>query len=293
MISIITPTYNRAHLLPRMIQSVLNQTYKDWELIIVDDGSSDNTSEIISNYNDLRIKYYYTINSGAADSRNTGVELATNDYIVFLDSDDECTINWLALMINEIEKNNADVVSCGFEKYDFNGKCLETKLPQNLGKMFNNITTNFLSGSILMKKEYFQRSGGYDIELASGQHTELLIRLIPIFESDHAIICNIFKPLIKVHLHQGLRIRNNHEAIYQGSLRFLNKHSKLIKNNPDEYYDYLSVAAISAFRTNRIMEGKKLLFEALKLKPLKLKSVSRLIVSNISFVRNKIWGQAK
>ncbi len=293
MISIITPTYNRAHLLPRMVKSVLNQTYSNWELIIVDDGSTDNTKQIVEEFKDPRINYYYTINSGAADSRNTGVELAKNNYIVFLDSDDECNINWLALMINEIEKNNADVVSCGFEKYDFNGKCIETKLPQNLGAMFNNITANFLSGSILMKKEYFQKSRGYDTELASGQHTELLIRLVPIFEAGQAKICNIFKPLIKVHLHQGVRIRNNHEAIYQGGLRFFYKHSKLLKKNPDEYYDYLSVTAISAFRTNRIMEGKKLLYKAFKLKPLKLKSYSRLLVSNISFMRNKIWGQEK
>ena len=73
MISIITPTYNRAHLLPRMVDSVLNQTYKQWELIIMDDGSTDNTREVIEGYGDLRIKYFRGINTGASTKRNEGV----------------------------------------------------------------------------------------------------------------------------------------------------------------------------------------------------------------------------
>ncbi|HKK53946.1 MAG TPA: glycosyltransferase family A protein [Patescibacteria group bacterium] len=91
-ISVIIPTYNRANFLPRAIKSVLNQTFKDFELIIVDDGSTDNTKEVINNYlkNDDRIKYIYQQNSGGPPKpKNTGIKIAKGEYIAFLDSDDE------------------------------------------------------------------------------------------------------------------------------------------------------------------------------------------------------------
>ncbi|MDD8017657.1 MAG: glycosyltransferase family 2 protein [Bacteroidota bacterium] len=91
MVSIIICTYNRAALLPRAIQSVLKQTFADWELIVVDDGSTDNSHEIVLNFlsNDSRIKYFYHHNRGLAEARNVGLRLALGEYITFLDSDDE------------------------------------------------------------------------------------------------------------------------------------------------------------------------------------------------------------
>lgn len=88
-VSIILPTYNRAYILSKAINSVLNQTYKEFELIIVDDGSTDNTSALVESFHDERILYLYTqINQGAAAARNYGIEHANYDYIAFEDSDD-------------------------------------------------------------------------------------------------------------------------------------------------------------------------------------------------------------
>lgn len=88
LISIILPTYNRAALLPRSIQSVLDQTYPHWELIIWDDGSQDNTREVVRSLADERIRYFYEHNHGVAYARNRAMEKATGEYIAFLDSDD-------------------------------------------------------------------------------------------------------------------------------------------------------------------------------------------------------------
>lgn len=86
--SIILPTYNRAHFLPKAIESVLTQTFKDWELIIVDDGSTDNTKEVVANYQDSRIRYIYQKNQERSAARNNGIDQAKGNYICFLDSDD-------------------------------------------------------------------------------------------------------------------------------------------------------------------------------------------------------------
>jgi glycosyltransferase involved in cell wall biosynthesis len=86
--SIILPTYNRAHFLPKAIESILAQTFKDWELIIVDDGSTDNTKEVVTGYTDPRIKYIYQENQERSAARNNGIAQAHGEYICFLDSDD-------------------------------------------------------------------------------------------------------------------------------------------------------------------------------------------------------------
>lgn len=88
LFSIITPTFNRAHMLPTAIKSVLSQTYSNWELIIIDDGSTDNTSKVVKGYTDDRIKYIYQENAERSAARNKGISLASGKYICFLDSDD-------------------------------------------------------------------------------------------------------------------------------------------------------------------------------------------------------------
>jgi len=87
--SIIVPTYNRAGFLPRLIKSVLNQTNRNFELIIVDDGSTDETKEVVDGYSDQRIKYYYTENQERSAARNFGIGKSNGRFVCFLDSDDE------------------------------------------------------------------------------------------------------------------------------------------------------------------------------------------------------------
>jgi len=87
MISIIIPTFNRGHIVTRAIDSALSQTHDDFEIIVVDDGSTDNTREVLAPYKD-RIRYLYQENKGVARARNKGIQEANGEYIAFLDSDD-------------------------------------------------------------------------------------------------------------------------------------------------------------------------------------------------------------
>ncbi len=87
--SIVIPAYNRAYILPRTIQSVLDQNYDDWELIVIDDGSKDNTAQLMKGYSDKRIQYHYQNNSERSAARNNGISKSKGKYLCFLDSDDE------------------------------------------------------------------------------------------------------------------------------------------------------------------------------------------------------------
>src|SRR6476659_9169501 len=88
-VSIIIPTYNRGYILPVAIQSVLTQTNGSWELLVVDDGSTDDTEKAIETFQDSRIRYFKQENRGQAVARNAGLEKAKGDWIAFLDSDNE------------------------------------------------------------------------------------------------------------------------------------------------------------------------------------------------------------
>ena len=96
-VTVVIPTYNRGDLLPRAVNSVLAQTYSDFELILVDDCSFDNTQDVIHDFEDPRIRSIrHEVNRGAAATRNTGIAHARGEYIAYLDDDDECTSNRLA-----------------------------------------------------------------------------------------------------------------------------------------------------------------------------------------------------
>lgn len=174
-ITVIIPTYNRAKLLKRAIESVFNQTFKDFELIVVDDGSTDNTKEVVSEYKE--VKYVYQENSGgAARPKNTGIKMAQGEYVAILDSDDEWLPTKLEKQVKFLEEHpEIDVVGCNIL---INGKT-KYRIPkyQNLFERML-VTDDMGTGSaIVYRKEVFNKVGLFDENLKSGQDKEMRIRL--------------------------------------------------------------------------------------------------------------------
>ena len=115
-VSIIVPVYNVEKYLKRCINSLINQTLQDIEIIVVDDGSTDNSGQIIKEYQEKNsnIKYYKKENGGLSDARNYGMKYAPSEYIAFLDSDDFVDKTMYEKMYNKAIEENADYVECDF-----------------------------------------------------------------------------------------------------------------------------------------------------------------------------------
>lgn len=130
-ISIIMPAYNAAKYIGESIESVIDQTYKNWELIIIDDGSTDNTATIIKQLadTDKRIHYYYQTNAKQGKARNVGIEKSKAQLIAFLDSDDLWLPTRLSLMIEEFVKGNQDLLFT--DAYIFEGNFNLKNIPNN------------------------------------------------------------------------------------------------------------------------------------------------------------------
>lgn len=167
-VSIITPVYNSESYLKETIESVISQTYTDWELILVDDCSSDNSSQICKSYSgvDPRIKYIpLKENSGPAKARNIGIDEASGEYLAFLDSDDKLKVNFLTTLVDIATKNDTDVVWCHYEEVSSNGN-------SNIVK--NNVPKNIILDSKQAVELFFKKEAGIG-SLCNKLYRKLLI----------------------------------------------------------------------------------------------------------------------
>ncbi len=189
-VSVILPTYNRAYIIEKAIQSVLNQTYQDFEIIVIDDGSIDNTEEIIKELQekDNRIRYLrLNINKGASHARNEGIKIAQGEYITFQDSDAEWVIDKLEKQMKVIETSSENIVIyCGFWRIDGDEK---TYIPDiNISNREGNIHKELLKGnfvdtpSILLPKKNLEKVGMFDEKLPALEDWDLAIRLSKYYE---------------------------------------------------------------------------------------------------------------
>src|SRR6266481_7201740 len=162
-VSVIIPTHNRAEFLRSAITSVLNQTYQNFEIIVVDDASTDKTREIITSFDDQRIKYIrHEVNKGDAGSRNTGILNSSSDYLAFLDDDDQWLPEKLQTQMDLLINSATDVggVFTGTLRIDgATGKISETRIPErginSFEAIFGFTDSVITTSSILLKRVCF------------------------------------------------------------------------------------------------------------------------------------------
>ena len=164
LVSVMLPVYNTSKYLKRCLDSVINQTYKNLEIILVDDGSTDDSGTICDEYakKDKRIKVIHKENGGLSTARNAGIEAATGDYYSFIDSDDIVDLNFIERMLNNCIYNNCEISICNY-KFVFNNKeifekrILEHKVLNSKDALeFIFLNGNFVTWNKLYKKEVFE-----------------------------------------------------------------------------------------------------------------------------------------
>ncbi len=187
MISVIIPTYNRSEELLKSIESVLKQTYKDIEIIVVDDGSTDLTEKNVKEIEDNRIVYVkHKHNKGGCAARNTGIIKARGEYIAFQDSDDIWHETKLEKQLNALQRNNADVVFCKMKMIRGEKEIDTFPLTAKTGflKKGDNVC-GIGTQTLLGKSEVFKKNR-FDKKMPRLQELELLIRLL---NADYKVYC--------------------------------------------------------------------------------------------------------
>ena len=178
-ISVIITTYNRADFILKAIESVKNQTYKAKEIIVIDDGSTDNTTELLKLYD---IRYVYQQNSGVSSARNKGIKLALYDWIAFLDSDDIWHSDKLSKQNEFHNKNQNILMSHTDEVWKFNNKIKNKNKDQqklNTYSFTENLKTCKIGPStVLIHKKIFHDIGYFDESLIVCEDYDLWLRIL-------------------------------------------------------------------------------------------------------------------
>lgn len=176
-ISVVIPTFNRQDFIKRAVESVLNQSFQPLEIIVVDDGSTDNTKEVLK---DLNITYIYQKNSGVSSARNRGIEIAKAQWVCFLDSDDIWEEKKLEKQV-EFHKKNSFLISQTEEKWIRNNKLINK--PKHYKKHSGDIFQHSLQlcsitpSSVIIHKDIFKDIGVFDEELQVCEDYDLWLRI--------------------------------------------------------------------------------------------------------------------
>lgn len=178
LISVIIPTFNRADLIGKSISSVLNQTYKNFELIIVDDGSTDNTFSVVKGFEDQRIKYIKQENSGACCARNNGINHSNGKYIAFHDSDDIWHDDKLQSQLDCILRVNADVVCCRMNRYFEDGFVRKEPYSIETGFLSKDMSPLGISTQTIFGKAEVFKTLLFDECMPRLQDFEIMLRIL-------------------------------------------------------------------------------------------------------------------
>ena len=179
VVTVVVPTYNRASLLVRAIGSVLAQTLRNWELIVVDDCSTDETEQVVRSFSDDRIKYIrHDRNRRVSAARNTGIRCARGEYVAFLDDDDEWLPEKLQKVLEVFRNSDPEVglVYTGEMILDARGKIVEISKATKSGWIYETVLASCFIGSpsrVTVKKQVLDRVAGFDEKLVNLEDCEL------------------------------------------------------------------------------------------------------------------------
>ncbi len=283
VVSIILPTFNRAHTLHRAIQSVFDQTFKDFEIIVIDDASRDNTVDIVKNFDDERLVYKkLEKNIGAAAARNIGINIAKGRYIGFQDSDDEWFPEKLIRQVSFFEKagSHIGVVYTSIWRVQQDGKKYHVPEERNKGyKKGEDIQGELLSENLvalpaaLVRKQCFEEAGMFDESLPCWQDWELWIRISEKFDFHY-----IDEPLLNAYYSIDSISVNYKKVITAWDLMSCRHHEKFINHKKKLAQKKLYIANLNAV-VGEMYHCRKNLLQAFVANPFNLRSVIFIFLS--------------
>jgi glycosyltransferase involved in cell wall biosynthesis len=255
-VSVIIPAYNRSNTISKTISSVLEQTYQDLELIVVDDGSTDDTAEVTQSFTDPRVKLINQENKGAASARNTGIHNSQSDYVTFLDSDDFWSTTKLQEQVLVLEQNkNVGVV---YSWTDYVGEADEFLYhgprPLFSGHVCHELLKhNFIvnGSNLIVRRSSLLEAGGFDKSLQSAHDWDLWLRLALITEFQVVPQVHVFYRETSNSLSSNLKRQEKNclRVIEQNCRREPKRLKPFLASAKSGMYHYLTLKSLSQTRT--------------------------------------------
>ncbi len=271
--SVIIAAYNKAQSIRTTLDSLLRQTFADFEIIVVDDGSVDETAMVVRRYASSNIKYIYQENQGVTAARNKGVEWSSGRYLAFLDADDWVAADWLEQYYCILSTIEYDFVFCDVEIRDqTKQKSKVTKARFPYRDTVEDRNGLFLTGAFCVERNYFLKIGKYDSRIRFGENAELSMRTIQ------------GKPFVsftdKIGLYYEIGIdggSKSWENRINDTLYIISKHAEFFIEYPHVKRLYIQSIAFAYEKKKEYRKAIKFHFKSWKMRPLYIHNISRLI----------------
>jgi len=231
-VSVVIPTHNRPELLKRAIKSVLNQTYQDFEIIVVDDGDV-SVEDVVKSFSNSRVKYikHKIPHQGGSAARNTGIKASKGEYIAFLDDDDEWLPKKLEIQMKKFEKTGEDVGFCfSAVRNILDDREENSEVPEGIANYYELALRRFkgfLTVTLIVKKFVFDKVGFFDDMLPSHQEVDLMIRISKKYKG-----LGINKPLTRVNMKNHGQIGKDLKKRSKGREMILKKYYNEFRKRP-------------------------------------------------------------
>ena len=270
-VSVIMPTYNRAEFLRSAIESVLKQTFKDLEIIVSDDKSTDHTRELVKSFKDRRIKYMLNNSKrGPSATRNTAILASEGEYIAFLDDDDEWLPDKLQRQVEVLDKSPSNV--CGVYSNRFfiekkTGKIISVipKTEEVKGNLLYQlaIKSPIHTSTVVIRKLCLDEIGLFDETISYMEDRDMWIRLSMNWEFEY-----ISSPLIKAHVHDHGNLSQNLEGQTAGREILLERYRHLFKKNKESWGKLYVILGAQYCQLKKMKKGRKNIIKGIKIYPL-------------------------
>jgi glycosyltransferase involved in cell wall biosynthesis len=256
-------------MLLKAIDSVLRDGFQDIEIVVSDDGSNDNTEQLIMDLNSPKIRYIHQVNSGVCAARNAGAKIATGQFLVFLDSDDTLSENALAIFHKVLSKGNFKLLLGYFAYVGETGNIRRKLVPEKSEKSFRHP----LSGSFALRSDVFRSLHGYDEKLTFSETSDLFLRLAEakcVTDAEIALTNDA-----GVHIPRPNRqARKQRYSLkkYESVKYFLAKHEQYFKQHANHFVNFKRIHAMCALQNQKFGEARKCFLDILVRKPFQSRS---------------------
>jgi glycosyltransferase involved in cell wall biosynthesis len=237
----------------------------DYELLVVDDGSSDDTADVVAAFDSPHVRYVRRPNGGLSAARNTGIAEARGEFVIFLDDDDRVDRSWLSTLASKVGPRTG-IVSCGCRFFSPDTEWYV--MPRVHPDAFGGVTAVFLAGTFAVRRELYDRVGGYAEELPVSHQTELALRLIPELERHGMTAAWADIPLVRIERRAVSDRLWSPEDMLEGVKYILDRHRhQQVARSPSVLADYHAVTAVSGFQVGDRSSRRRHFQRALRARP--------------------------
>ena len=291
-ITVVVVTYNRGELVERTLRAVLDQDGVPFEVVVVDDGSTDATPKVLAAIDDRRLRVLRQDNAGMSSARNAGLAAAEGESVVFLDDDDVPEPGWLAALAGPLVDSGVGISCCGASAVDPDGSVIAPMPPVPLPPPFGGVVASYRAGTFAVGTELCRRAGGYVDGLGTSEQFELFIRLQA--EARRQGVAVVSTDVLALRIERRPvddRRSSNPYIIYDATSWILSRHPVTFATSPERVVAFEGVRGTAAARAGAWSTARRHFRHAARLEPRRRRSWGRLVLAYLPPLGRWAWSR--